>query len=155
MRDGQTFPAASAGVAGSAMERVFPGRADQVAAVRAYVADCLAEAGWPGLVADAALCVDELFANAVRHTRSGEPGGEVAVRVDARPGGAVVCHVHDQGGPSVPAPGSPQRGGESGRGLPIVAALASACGGTNACDVGSPLRGGCCVWFKLEQGAAR
>lgn len=154
MRDGQTFPAASAGVAGSPVERVFPGRPDRVAAVRAYVADCLTGAGWPTLVADAVLCVDELFANAVRHTRSGEPGGEVAVRVEPV-GAAVVCHVHDQGGPSVPAPGSPQRGGESGRGLPIVAALASACGGTNACDVGSPLRGGCCVWFKLERGVAR
>ncbi|MFD0772457.1 ATP-binding protein, partial [Streptomonospora algeriensis] len=51
----------------------------------------------PQLVDDAELVVSELFANACRHTRSGEPGGTLAVSVSALATGLAVVSVTDQG----------------------------------------------------------
>ena len=72
--------------------RVFPGLPEQAARARRWVRALASGAGGPdpdGLD----LVVTELFANAILHTRSGEPGGKVTIAVTAD----GVVHVHDYG----------------------------------------------------------
>ena len=75
-------------------------------------------------------CVSELVTNAVTHTRSGLPGGQVTVCFEALPdrgGLRISVHEHDNGarvtvpahGPTLPVPA------ESGYGLGIGAAVAA------------------------------
>ena len=54
---------------------------------------------WPGAlpVDDAVLCVDELVANAVQHSRSGLPGGTVEVRIAVAAGEWLRVEVQDAG----------------------------------------------------------
>ena len=67
----------------------------------------------------AALCVSELVTNALVHTRSGLPGGNVTVRFEASPGkGGMRVSVHDDG--ARPAGTTTARGG-SCRELPRAA----------------------------------
>jgi anti-sigma regulatory factor (Ser/Thr protein kinase) len=113
---------------GSASARVFPGLAEQVGDARHWVRALIA-AVCEDAADDAELVTAELFANAVKHTRSGDKGGLVTVAVTAD----GVIHMHDQGGTnerSFPRPAAlPDDDGklpETGRGLVIVAAL---CGG--------------------------
>ena len=77
---------------------------------------------------DAVLCVDELVANAVQHSRSGLPGGTIEVRIAVAAGEWLRVEVQDAGplAPAVPA----QRGplDEHGRGLALVVALAEVFG---------------------------
>lgn len=104
-------------------EQAFPGAADQVrqvrAAVRARLEGCGAEE-------TAVHLLSELSANAVLHSRSGQPGGEFIVRLQHAPGDCVWGEVEDAG--------SEEWGGEmaaSARersGLFIVMALAWARG---------------------------
>lgn len=101
--------------------REFPGRLDAAAAAREFVASALD--GCPA-AADAALCASEAVANAVTHTRSGEPGGTVRVCVSVADGGWVRLAVDDQGGPQSPALAPADPGAEHGRGLRLIAALA-------------------------------
>jgi anti-sigma regulatory factor (Ser/Thr protein kinase) len=141
--------------------RVFPGQPSQSRQVRHWVSALITAAGLS--VADAELAAGELFANAIRHTRSGiQPGGKVTVAVTAD--GAV--HVHDQGdGTGAPGtrmtalvPGN-DRLPVNGRGLLIVAALsatwgylpASQCPAAGPDDPAAP--SGCCVWFRLPPAA--
>lgn len=104
--------------------RVFQGHPRQVPLVRAFVAAALA--GCPArdtLVT----CASELAANAIRHTASGA-GGLFAVEVRRPAPGVARVAVTDAGGPcepSVPADGDPNELAEGGRGLALVAALAS------------------------------
>jgi anti-sigma regulatory factor (Ser/Thr protein kinase) len=79
----------------------------------------------------AALCVTELVTNALLHTRSGLPGGNVTVRFEASPSKpGLRISVHDDG-PRVVASSTAARAGtlpgpaETGRGLGIVAAVAA------------------------------
>ncbi|MFC4905711.1 ATP-binding protein [Actinomadura gamaensis] len=104
-------------------QRSFPGRPEQVREARFFLRTLLP--GHPGLD-DMLLVVDELAANAVQHTRSGEPGGvfEVGVLLD---GEHVAVSVVDQGGSGVPAGAVSDELDESGRGLALVAALAVRC----------------------------
>lgn len=116
-----------------AAERVcsFPGEAQQVSAVRQFVARELA--GCPGRESLLA-CVSELAANAVEHTDSGD-GGSFTVLVGRPRDGLAFVAVYDEGGSEEPAVGtmssedglSGEAGGfaESGRGLAIVAAFSS------------------------------
>jgi serine/threonine-protein kinase RsbW len=137
--------------------RVFPGQASQSSPVRRWVRALATAAGLPA--GDAELMAGELFANAVRHTRSGTvAGGKVCVAVTAD--GAV--HVHDQGdGTGRPCarmaavvPGN-DRLPVNGRGLMLVAALCAAWGYLPAsqCPAACPddpaADSGCCVWFRL------
>ena len=115
------------GGAGPVAVRVFPGLAEQTAEARRWVRALAAHLG--GLDPDAVeLIADELFANAVLHTRSGGEGGKVTVAVTAD----GVVHVHDYGtaGPCPGLGGGPPADGgrreDFGHGLEIVAAL---CGG--------------------------
>jgi len=90
------------------------------------------------------LLITELAANAVAHTRSGEPGGVIAAAIRVL-GAWVVVVVTDQGPPEVPLmPGDPEVLGElaeHGRGLVLVDCLAD--------DWGTaPDRAGRSVWFR-------
>ncbi|MEW2358646.1 ATP-binding protein [Spirillospora sp. NPDC029432] len=69
-----------------------------------------------------ALVVDELVGNAVRHTASGR-GGKVTVRVYGG-GGLLRVEVGDDGAGGARPAVRGEAGGESGRGLRIVEALA-------------------------------
>lgn len=115
--------------------RSFPGRPDQAAQARRFVRFLLAGTSCAD---EAELIVSELAGNALRHTRSGGPGGrfivEVTVARSPLPGRAgVLVAVHDEGGGDVPQAGAVDgdRAGvvdgdveENGRGLAIVAAVA-------------------------------
>lgn len=108
--------------------RSFPGRTGQVRAARAFAACLLAD--FPPLD-DVLLVLDELAVNALRHTRSGLPGGRFIVEV-RRDCTGVTVSVTDQGGPTDPRvrrvtdASDPSSLAESGRGLLTVEALATA-----------------------------
>jgi anti-sigma regulatory factor (Ser/Thr protein kinase) len=97
------------------------GLAERAVAARIFVGAVLA--GHPG-VDEAVLLSSELFGNSVRHSRSGAPGGTVTVTVQAGDGLARV-EVTDQGGPGVPRVRQASRDEEGGRGLELVAGLAT------------------------------
>ena len=147
--------------------RSFPGRPDQVPQVRAFVTQVLT--GCPA-AGEVVLMADELAANAVLHSRSGEPGGLFTVQVEMCDGQWVRVAVTDEGGPTPPRlrgdghdsagpaghastgnwVNGDLQGGEAdagGRGLRIVAALAGAWGVSG--DVV-----GRTVWFRTGWGTA-
>jgi anti-sigma regulatory factor (Ser/Thr protein kinase) len=127
-----------AGLVTPARRRAFPGKPEQVALARRFVAGVLD--GCPA--ADTAvLLASELAANALSHTRSGA-GGSFDVIVWRGVTAACIA-VLDDGTAQVPAPGPADRLAEAGRGLALVNALAARwghCGGTT----------GRAVWFLLR-----
>ena len=132
--------------------RSYPGRADQVPQVRAFLARLLD--GCPA-AGDVVLMADELAANAVLHSHSGEPGGMFTVRVEVCDGIWVHVGVQDEGGQTAPrlraggcgsGSGSDDASSEGGQGLRIVSALSEAWGVTG--DVITRT-----VWFRLGWGA--
>lgn len=74
---------------------------------------------------DAVLIASELVTNAVAHSRSGRPGGTLLLAVETTADQADVrVQVRDAGSTGTPGtPAAPD--GEHGRGLAIVAAIAS------------------------------
>jgi serine/threonine-protein kinase RsbW len=102
--------------------RAFPGRAEQAAHVRRFVAFLLDDHPKAG---DAVQVVAELAANAVQHTMSAAPGGLLVVEVRRWPRGRVAVSVTDQGGPNEPRPGEPDLLAGRGRGLQLIAATAT------------------------------
>lgn len=124
--------------------RVFPGRPEQVAHARRFVARVLD--GCP-VVDDALLCASELASNAIRHTRTGLSG---TFQVVVWRGRASVCvAVLDDGSDTTPTPARVPRGAlaESGHGLLTVQALA-AWWGHHIYRDGSTR--GTAVWFRLD-----
>lgn len=99
--------------------RTFPGTPEQVRGVRAFLAGLLDD---DPAASDAVLCLSELSANAVQHSRSGEPGGTFTVRVAFAARGAFLVAVADRGGAWLPRSGPDLAGG---RGLLIVRELAA------------------------------
>jgi serine/threonine-protein kinase RsbW len=97
--------------------RCFPAVPRQVGEARRYLAGLLD--GFPA-ADDALVCLSELASNAIQHTHSARPGGQFTVTV-TRNGEHLRVEVRDDGGPWHPQPGP---GGEHGRGLVIVAAMA-------------------------------
>ncbi|WP_376770031.1 excalibur calcium-binding domain-containing protein [Actinomadura luteofluorescens] len=100
----------------------FPGELVQACAARRFTAILLD--GCP-LLDEVLLAVDELVVNALRHTRSGQPGGAFTVEL-TRWGGAVA--VTDEGAPSEPVVTDAGDDAESGRGLRTVSLLAAGWG---------------------------
>ena len=92
---------------------------------------------------DAALVASELVSNAVIHTRSGQPGGMLilAVKVSEHPA-AVCIRVRDAGTLGAPLLAAPGPGSEHGRGLAIIAALATEWGS-------EPSGSGRATWCRL------
>lgn len=116
--------------------RVFAGLPESVSVARSWVARFL-----PGSPAagDAALLTSELVTNAILHSASRLPGGQVTVSVRAMDD-VVRVDVVDQG--AVPSDPTAPRG--LGQGLVLVAALADVFGADG------PDR-----WFALRAGGAR
>ncbi len=110
------------------VRRTFQGRPDQIRAARSWLAMLIE--GFPGS-ANVVLACSELAANAIIHSRSGLPGGAFTVR--ARIDHDLIrVEVIDQGGSWT---GLRKLGldeaddvSQSGRGLTIVAAIASSWG---------------------------
>jgi serine/threonine-protein kinase RsbW len=124
--------------------RVFPGRPEQVAQARRFVARVLDTCP---VMDDALLCASELASNAIRHTRTGRSG---KFQVLVWRGRASACvAVLDDGSDTIPAPtpGVPGRLAESGHGLLTVQALAAWWGHHTYRD-GSTR--GTAVWFRLD-----
>lgn len=80
----------------------------------------------PALVEDVDLVVSELVTNALLHTGLGPGGAATAVRLELElAGDALTCRVVDSS-PLPPQPEEADHDAESGRGLILVDALASA-----------------------------
>ncbi|MEY9212267.1 ATP-binding protein [Thermobifida halotolerans] len=110
----------------------FPGTPDSVAAARRFVVGavrlCPRSTAPDEVVERAELITSELATNAIRHTRSGDPGGffKVRVHVDTRGVRTEVRTLHPrlwQSAPRVLKPEDPFR--EHGRGLLLVDQLAT------------------------------
>jgi serine/threonine-protein kinase RsbW len=102
---------------GTTFERSYPGTREQVREVRADLAAVVKDCPFAD---DFVLLASELSANAVVHSRSGQPGGAFTVRAEIRPGHYAWLEVEDQGGPWIEG----ESGEERGRGLALVACLA-------------------------------
>jgi anti-sigma regulatory factor (Ser/Thr protein kinase) len=117
--------------------RVFTAQPMQIAHARRFIAGVLS-----GFRAadDIVLCVCELASNAVLHSCSREPGGQFMVRVSVSRGGRIRAEVVDRGGPWQTG-AEPDE--ERGRGLLIVAALATRWGVTGS-------EAGRSAWLELD-----
>ena len=120
-------------------EQRFPGVPESAAAARRFVAGRVTETG---LAHVAALVVDELACNAIRHSRSGWPGGTFTVCVEVAEAWLRI-DVADQGGAGTPRVRQLSLDTDGGRGLSIVDALAAEWG------VGSHRRG-LLVWARCD-----
>ncbi|MEU0237523.1 ATP-binding protein [Nocardiopsis sp. NPDC006198] len=114
--------------------RIYPGTLVQMSTVRADLRSDLA--GFDeDLVETVSLCVSEMAANAVEHTRSGaEPDGRVLRALSVSEPGVLRLVVVDDGAressPKIPAQRTEQEwtSAERGRGLLLVEALSRAWG---------------------------
>lgn len=104
--------------------RTFPGEARQAREARRFVACLLAGRAY---LDEVVLTVDELVANALRHTKSGQCGGSFTVEVRSTVRGVAVS-VTDQGGPGEPVARDAAAIDESGRGLRTVSLTAATWG---------------------------
>ena len=105
------------------------GRAERARVARAFVDGVLGPGHPCGDVA--ALLVDELFANSIRHSGSSAPGETVTVAVKTA-SDVIRVEVTDLSGPGVPEPRPAGSDAEDGRGLLLVARLAARWGGVGA-----------------------
>jgi serine/threonine-protein kinase RsbW len=121
--------------------RRFPGRAEQASAARRFVDRTLTD---HPRAEDAVLCVSELAANAILHSRSGRPGGSFEIQVSQYPGGRLRVAVTDQGGPWAPDPDGRVH---HGRGLLVVRYLAARWGISGSATSGRT------VWLDLDPDA--
>ncbi|GAA0913679.1 ATP-binding protein [Nonomuraea longicatena] len=140
---------------GLAMDLTLPGTELSVRVVRQCAGLTLPGVGClPSLVEDAAAVLGELAGNAVRHTASGRPGGVFTVEVwreTTDVGRAVVSvAVHDAGSAAYPVLRPVSESAEGGRGLLLVAGLASRWGVMETGAMG----GGRVVWAELDAGTA-
>lgn len=133
---------AAPGTAQQPMQRSsqeFPAQPRYVREARAFLARILAESP---VADDAVLCLSELAANAVLHSRSRQPGGSFTVRAQFD-SARLRVEVCDHGGPWHTATRT-SADGQNGRGLLIVSQLATRWG----CEGHSQT--GWNVWFEME-----
>jgi serine/threonine-protein kinase RsbW len=123
----------------AAATRAFAAQPLQVASARRFVAGVLTGLG---VADDVVLCISELASNAVLHSSSRQPGGQFIIRVWTSAAGRIRAEVEDHGGPWTPDPDQDE---ERGRGLLIVARLATRWGIT-----GSPT--GRVAWLEIHPG---
>src|ERR1700691_828229 len=102
-------------------QRVYGGAASEVRRVRADLA--AVAAGCP-IADELVLLASELATNAIRHSKSGEPGSTFTVRAELRHGTCAWVEVEDQGGDDWNGHDGEGQDGEHGRGLAIVGAIA-------------------------------
>ncbi len=116
--------------------RAFPGVPGSVRQAREFVRHALAAAQCPA-AADAEVCVSELVTNAIRHSRSAGPAGQVHIRLVVTAPTSVQIEVRDDGPADGPASCGAWRDGalvlpdvlaEGGRGLYLIGALAERAG---------------------------
>ncbi|GAA1104042.1 hypothetical protein GCM10009605_44400 [Nocardiopsis composta] len=106
--------------------RTFPGEPDQCREARLWARHEMRP--FPDIADAVELVVSEFFGNAIRHTASGEPGGEVFTSLVGLVGGPVHLEVTDQG-PCSDRPRTaarvltPDLTRPDGRGLFLAAAL--------------------------------
>ncbi|WP_026123278.1 ATP-binding protein [Nocardiopsis chromatogenes] len=108
--------------------RTFPGDPEQCREARLWVRAVMRP--FPDTADAVEVVVSEFFGNAVRHTASGEPGGEVTVELSGGDGRPIRLSVVDQGSRSDrPATAArvlaPTLSRPDGRGLFLAAALSS------------------------------
>jgi len=104
------------------MLAVLPGTPESVSAARQIARELLGD-DHPAMDTTM-LLISELVTNAVQHSRSGEPGGRVAVVLCSGPAG-ILIQVSDDGGPSEPRVSAMSADDpEHGYGLLLVDALA-------------------------------
>ena len=135
-RQHSAVPGPTAGPPPWELSRTFAPVGSGSTEARRFVTGALASWGQLALVDDAAVIVAELAANAVLHARTG-----FTVTVSRLGGGTIRISVHDAS-LRPPRPRRPAPLDGSGRGLGLVAALASAWG----CDI---VPGGKAVWAEL------
>lgn len=122
----------------TAWSRAFPAIPEQAREARRFLSaimDGRREAD------DAALCLSELAANAILHSRSRDPGGQFTVRIRICDG-RLRIEVDDQGGPWTRT--ARRHDGQHGRGLLIVSRLADDWGRS-----GGPATGWT-MWFEMD-----
>ncbi|MDF5751359.1 ATP-binding protein [Spongiactinospora sp. TRM90649] len=119
---------------------------DQVAVARRFVRRLWEETPdlAPEILDDLVLMVSELVANAIRHTRSGDPGGRVGLTVTAKDGWARV-EVLDEGSPHTPRVVDHDGPATGGWGLALVARTADTWG---FAPDGAVVDAGRVVWFE-------
>ncbi|GAB3210347.1 ATP-binding protein [Marinactinospora thermotolerans] len=117
----------SGGLCLLAETRIFPGRPEQCREARLWIRGLVRPFG---TVADAVeLVTSEFFGNAIRHTASGDVGGEVTVVLAGLGRGVVYLEVADQGAGTGPVRAQlPSPGRTGGRGLYLAEALSTAWG---------------------------
>ncbi|MEW1839559.1 ATP-binding protein [Nonomuraea angiospora] len=99
--------------------RNFPGTRPQVREARQFVMSYLGDRPETDI---AQLVVSELATNAIRHTRSGLPGGRFGVTLHAG-STLLILAVLDEGGPTAPHLRQAENDDQSGRGLHLVETL--------------------------------
>lgn len=124
----------------AARSRTFAALPHQVAAVRRYLAGLL---GGSPATDDVLVCVSELATNAMRHSRSADPGGTFTVHAHRRPGRWRIG-VSDKGGAWLARPQAGDADQLTSRGLAIVAALSA------RVKIEPYGAAGRLVWFEIE-----
>lgn len=134
------------------LRRTFRGEPAQVPLAREFVFRYLNERHCPAeTVQDILVCVSELAANAVLHSRSGLPGGHFSVEVVCA-GQSVHVAVEDSGGPWAER-AHDGMDEEYGRGLQVVSALSAEMG--IAGDASGRMAWFCCYWSTSEDDQRR
>ena len=118
--------------------RTFPASPGEAREARRFLSSILD--GSPA-ADDAVLCLSELVSNAIVHSHSRRPGGTFTVSAQVN-ASFLRVEVHDGGGPWTQPVRS--RDGAHGRGLLIVARLATAWGRTGDSETGWT------VWFTMD-----
>ena len=133
--------ASAATPAGPAVHTDLPASLRAPRQARQTIRTVLRSWGLTALSDSAELCASELVANASEHSGGGPIG--LTIRRHTEPGGehGILCQVTDTA-PAIPEPRPAEPGSERGRGLQVVAALATTSGFTRT-------PAGKMAWFTL------